>query len=96
MSSRRRVFAIVLFVAVIAAGVVVVGVLATRGHVPATAKARSGHPPLTIYTGVRTDAEAQALNRAQRLYAAKQYAQAAKLFGRYQSLEAQVGSALAA
>ena len=96
MSSRGRVFAIVLLVAAVAAGVVVVGVLATRGHVPATAKLRSGHPSLTIYTGVRTDAEARALNRAQRLYAAKQYSAAAKIFNRYDSVEAQVGSALAA
>ena len=96
MSSRGRVFAIVLLVAAVAAGVVVVGVLATRGHVPATAKPRSGHPSLTIYTGVRTDAEARALNRAQRLYAAKQYSTAAKIFNRYDSVEAQVGSALAA
>jgi len=86
----------VLLVAAVAAGVVVVGVLATRGHVPATAKPRSGHPSLTIYTGVRTDAEARALNRAQRLYAAKQYSAAAKIFNRYDSVEAQVGSALAA
>jgi len=86
----------VLLVAAVAAGVVVVGVLATRGHVPATAKPRSGHPPLTIYTGVRTDAEAQALDRAQRLYAAKQYSAAATIFNRYDSLEAQVGSALTA
>ena len=96
MSSRGRVFAIVLLVAAVAAGVVVVGVLATRGHVPATAKPRSGHPSLTIYTGVRSDAEARALNRAQRLYAAKQYSAAAKIFNRYDSVEAQVGSALAA
>ncbi len=96
MSSRGRVFAIVLLAAVVAAGIVVVGVLATRGHVPATAKPRSGHPPLTLYTGVRTDAEAQALDRAQRRYAAGRYAEAARIFGRYRSLEAQVGSALAA
>ncbi len=96
MSSRGRVFAIVLLAAAVAAGIVVVGVLATRGHVPATAKPRSGHPPLTIYTGVRTDAEARALDRAQRLYAAKQYSAAATIFSRYHSLDAQVGSALAA
>jgi tetratricopeptide (TPR) repeat protein len=95
VSSRGRVFAIVLLAAVVAAGVVVVGVLATRSHVPATAKPRTGRPPLTIYTGVRTDAEAQALDRAQRLYAGGRYAEAAKIFGRYNSLEAEVGSALA-
>jgi tetratricopeptide (TPR) repeat protein len=96
MSSRGRVFAIVLLAATIAAGVVVVGVLATRSHVPGAAKARAGNPPLSLYTGVRTDAEAQALNRAQQLYAQKRFADAARICARYRSLEAEVCSALAA
>lgn len=96
MSSRGRVFAVVLLAAIVAAGVVVVGVLATRSHVPAAAKARTGQPPLSLYTGVRTDPEAQALNRAQQLYGEKRYAEAARICGRYRSLEAAVCSALAA
>ena len=96
MSSRGRVFALVGLAAVVASGVVVVGVLATRGHVPATPKPRAGRPPISLYFGVRSDAEAQALGRAQRLYAGKQVEPAAKTFARYGSLEAQVAAAIAA
>jgi tetratricopeptide (TPR) repeat protein len=96
VSSRGRIFTIVLLVATVAAGVVVVGVLATRSHVPAAAKARAGNPPLSLYTGVRTDAEARALNRAQQLYAHKRYADAARICARHRSLEADVCSTLAA
>jgi tetratricopeptide (TPR) repeat protein len=45
--------------------------------------------------GVRTDAEAVALRRAADLYDAGKIDQAAPLFGRYRSLEAEVGSSLA-
>jgi hypothetical protein len=96
MNARGRVFAVVLLASVVAAGIVVVGVLATRSHVPASAKPLKGRPTLNLYLGVRTDPEARALNRAQQLYADKRYAQAASIFGRYSSLEAQVGSALVA
>ena len=73
----------VTFAALTAAGVVVFGVVATRGHVPASAKPRSGHPPLTLALGDRDDREARELNRAGRLYADKHYSQAAAIFGRY-------------
>src|SRR3954470_13825800 len=96
MSSRSRVLSLVAVAALTAAAVVVFGVVATRGHVPPAAGPRRGHPPLDLALGDRADAEAQALNKAQRLYAAKDYAQAATIFGRYRSLEAEVGSALAA
>jgi tetratricopeptide (TPR) repeat protein len=86
----------VLLAAAVAAGAVVAGVLATRSDVPKAAKQRSGHPPLNLYTGVRTDTEARRLNEAQRLYATKRYDDAAAIFARYRSLEAQVGSALTA
>jgi tetratricopeptide (TPR) repeat protein len=79
-----------------AAALVVFGVVATRGHVPPAAKPRSGHPPLGLSLGDRSDREARELDRAQRLYARKHYSEAAAIFGRYRSLEAQVGSALAA
>ena len=94
MSSRGRVFALVALVAVVASGVVVVGVLATRSHVPAAPEPRAGRPPLTLDLGVRTDPEARALREAERLYAAKRYSDAAAIFRRYPSLEAQVGAAL--
>jgi tetratricopeptide (TPR) repeat protein len=94
MSSRGRVFALVTLAAVAASGVVVVGVLATRGHVPAPAKPRAGHPPLVLDLGVRTDAEARALQQAQQLYDGRQYAKARAIFARYHSPEAQVGEAM--
>ena len=46
--------------------------------------------------GDRGDRAARDLDPAQRLYAAEDYAQAAAIFNRYGSLEAQVGTALAA
>jgi tetratricopeptide (TPR) repeat protein len=94
MSSRGRIFAVVALAAVIASGVVVVGVLATRDDVPPTPKARSGRAPLSLDLAVRTDPEARALRQALRLYAAKRYADARAIFRRYGSLEAQVGTAL--
>lgn len=96
MSSRSRIGSLVAVAALTAAAVVVFGVVATRGHVPPAAKPRSGHPPLGLSLGDRSDREARELDRAQRLYARKDYSQAAAIFGRYRSLEAQVGSALAA
>jgi tetratricopeptide (TPR) repeat protein len=96
VSSRSRIWSFVTLAALTTAGVVVFGVVATRGHVPASAKPRAGHPPLTLALGDRADREARELNRAQRLYAGKRYSQAAAVFGRYRSVEAQVGTALAA
>ena len=96
MSPRGRVFFFVTLAAVVASGVVVVGVVATRDHVAAAAKPRAGHPPLALDLGVRTDPEARALQQAQQLYKDKQAARAGEIFGRYRSLEARVGSALAA
>ena len=95
MSSRGRVFALVTVAAVAASGVVVVGVLATRGHVPAPPKPRAGNPPLVLDVGVRTDAEARALQQAQQLYDGRQYPKARAIFARYHSPEAQVGAAMA-
>jgi tetratricopeptide (TPR) repeat protein len=95
VSSRGRVFALVALAAVAASGVVVVGVLATRGHVPAPPKPRAGRPPLALDLGVRTDAEARALRQAQQLYGDGKVDAAAATFRRYHSLEARVGAALA-
>jgi tetratricopeptide (TPR) repeat protein len=96
MSSRGRVFALVALAAAAASGVVVVGVLATRGHVPSPPKPRAGRPPLALDFGVRTDAEARALQQAQTLYSRGKADRAAAVFNRYRSLEAQVGAAMAA
>jgi hypothetical protein len=96
MSPRGRVFFVVTLATVVATGVVVLGVLATRSHVAAAPKPRAGRPPIALDLGVRTDPEARALQQAQQLYGDKHVAQAGKIFGRYRSLEAQVGSAFAA
>src|SRR5207237_556472 len=45
--------------------------------------------------GVRTDPEARALRRASQLYNAGKAKQAGEIFGRYDSLDAEVGAALA-
>jgi tetratricopeptide (TPR) repeat protein len=57
---------------------------------------RQGAPPLLLDLGVRTDAEARALRRAGRAYASGRRAEAARVFARYDSVEADVGGAFAA
>jgi tetratricopeptide (TPR) repeat protein len=80
---------------VAAAGVVGIAVLGDDGSAR-TLQPRSGHPPLSLDLGVRTDAEAQALRRAATLYAGKQYAAAERIFARHRSVEARVGEAFSA
>src|SRR5262245_49665390 len=101
MSSRNRVRAAVALAA-IAAAAAVVGI--TRLTAPATdgaaastttTSARKGPPPLALDLGLRTDAEAVALRRAARLLSKGKRAQAAAIFNRYGSLEAQLGAAFA-
>ncbi len=98
---NRRVVVIVALAALIAAAAVVgVTLLQTRGErttVPgAVVTPRAGQPPLDLNFGLDTSAEAAALTRAQTLYNANHRAQAAAIFARYHSLEAQLGSAFAA
>ena len=98
---NRRVVVIVALTALIAAAAVVgVTLLQTRGErttVPgAVVTPRAGQPPLDLAFGVDTSAEARALTRAQALYNANRATQAAAIFARYHSLEAQLGSAFAA
>jgi hypothetical protein len=57
---------------------------------------RRGVPPLVLDLGVRTDAEAVALRRAERLYAEERRREAGAVFARYESPEARVGAAFAA
>ncbi|HEY6835224.1 MAG TPA: hypothetical protein VI142_02035 [Gaiellaceae bacterium] len=96
MTARGRVFFLVALAAIVASGVVVIGVLATRTNLPQV-KPRPGTPPLALDLGLRDDAEARALLQAQTLYnrGPKQQKRAAEIFGRYHSLEAEVGSAMA-
>jgi tetratricopeptide (TPR) repeat protein len=83
-----------------AAGLVVATVAFTRTSTPSvsrtTASARGKAPALVLDLGVRTDAEAVALRRANQLYAAGKRRAAGTIFRRYGSVEAQVGAALAA
>jgi tetratricopeptide (TPR) repeat protein len=95
VTPRARVFLLVALVAVAASSVVVIGVLATRSDVP-TVKPRRGSPPLALDLGLRSDREARALERAQTLYDRNHEAKRAEaLFARYDSLEAEVGQAVA-
>jgi tetratricopeptide (TPR) repeat protein len=89
------VFSLVALAALVASGVVVIGVLATRSNVP-TVKPRPGTPPLALDFGLRTDPEARALERAETLYNNRRRKQAAPIFAHYHSVEAEIGSAFAA
>jgi tetratricopeptide (TPR) repeat protein len=95
VTPRARVFLIVALAAVLVSGAVVAGVLATRSSVPSV-KPRKGLPSLALDVGVRTDPEARALRQALRLYQARRPKQAGEIFGRYHSLEAEIGAAFAA
>ena len=95
MSPRARVFFLVALAAVVASGVVVIGVLATRTNVPKV-KPRPGSPPLALNFGVRSDPEARSLFQAQTLYNRDhQPKRAETIFKRYDSLDAEVGAAIA-
>jgi tetratricopeptide (TPR) repeat protein len=87
-------------VAVVAAGATVGATLLTRtdtgGASAALPAARKGAPELDLDLGVRTDPQAVALRRAEGLYSGGKRRQAGAIFDRYDSLEARVGSALAA
>lgn len=94
---------LVLFVALaaFAAAAAVVGVtlLQTRGQstaVPgAVVKPRAGRPPLQLEFGVDSSSEARSLARAAALFNGNHVGQAAVIFRRYHSVEAQLGSAFA-
>jgi tetratricopeptide (TPR) repeat protein len=100
MSPRARVFAVVA-IASVAAAAAVVGVTAwqTRGEsttaAGATAKPRPGRPPVWFVFGVRTDREARELTRGARLLRQGKVARAEAIFSRYDSLQAQLGTAFA-
>ena len=102
MSSRARTALIVAALAALAA-VVVAGaaVLSAdeRDSGAATAvqpQPRTGFPHLELSLGVRDDAEARELRRAAELYAAGRRKEAARIFVRFDSLEAKLGAAFSA
>ena len=98
MSPRARVVVIVAVAAALAAALVVGAVRATTtdaGDRGAAAEPPRGAPPLLLDLAVRADPEAVALRRASALYSAGKRNAAASIFDRYDSIEAQVGSAVA-
>jgi len=96
VSSRPRVYLVVAACALAAAGLTVGVTLATRTPTPKRVAGQAGSPPFVVDLGLRTDREAVALRRAANQYNAGKHSAAAGVFGKYGSLEAQVGAALAA
>ena len=100
MDARLRTYLLVALAAAGTAALVVVTVAFTRTspHAAAgTTTATTGRAPaLVLDLGLRTDPEAVALRRANRLYSAGRRRAAGRIFARYGSVEAQVGSAVAA
>lgn len=100
MSPRTRVIAIVASAAATVAVVTVgVTVLASSGSEKQGAPPvgpRAGAPPLLLDLGVRSDPEAQSLRRAAGLLLRGRRADAARIFERMDSLDAEVGAAIAA
>jgi tetratricopeptide (TPR) repeat protein len=95
VSPRTRILAIVGAAAVaVTAGTIGLTVWTTDdGETP---EIRAGSPPLVLDLGVRTDAEATALRRGQRLYSDGDEAKAALVFARFSSPQAELGQAFAA
>jgi tetratricopeptide (TPR) repeat protein len=99
MSPRVRVLVVVAAAAALAAGATVAVAVITandEGGKKTATKSLSGTPPLVLDLGVRDDPEARDLRRAARAYGRRQRAAAARIFARYDSVEAQVGAAFAA
>jgi tetratricopeptide (TPR) repeat protein len=101
-AARNQRVLLVVALAALAAAAAVVGVtlLQTRGQTTTVRGAlttpRPGTPLLDLNFGVGASTQTRALVRAQSLYNHNHIARAAAIFGRYHSLEAQIGSAFAA
>jgi len=87
---------IVALCAVVAVAAVVGGTALMSRHERTSLPTQPGYPKLELSFGLRSNAEARALTRAERLYDLGNVAAAAPVFARYHSLEAQIGSAFAA
>ena len=102
MSPRARTSLVVAALAALAALVVVgAAVLSAQERDSGAAAAlqpqpRKGFPNLELSLGVRDDPEARELRRAVELYEAGRHQEAARIFGRFDSLEAKLGAAFAA
>lgn len=95
VSPHARVYGIVATAALAAAAAAVGVTLATRTTPPQLQK-QAGAPPLALDFGTRADPQARALAGAVTLYDGGKRGEAGAIFRRYRSLEAQVGTALAA
>ena len=100
MTARARLFTIVAAGACVAvAGTVGITLLQTRGESTtapgAVTKPRQGRPPVFLDFGARGDREAQALSGAASLLNHGKARQASAIFGRYHSLQAEIGAAFA-
>jgi tetratricopeptide (TPR) repeat protein len=100
VDARLRTYLLVALAAAGTAALVVVTVAFTRTSPRAAAQTTTtttGRPPaLVLDLGLRTDPEAVALRRANRLYSAGRRRAAGGIFARYRSVEARVGAAVAA
>jgi tetratricopeptide (TPR) repeat protein len=97
MSPRARVWTIVALAGA-AAAAVVAGIVVATGDSPRAAapKPRKGAPLLILDPGLRDDAQTRALRRGAQLYARGRRAEAARIFARQHSLNAEIGAAFAA
>jgi len=99
VSPRARIIVIVGAAACLAVGGTVALAVITSNDKPGNESKPvplSGTPPLALDLGLRTDPEAVALRRAERLYSSKRRAAAGRIFSRYQSPPAQIGAAFSA
>ncbi len=96
VSPRTRILALIGAAAVVVvAAVVLVAAGGDDGSDNGRSAARKGLPPIALDLGLRSDAEAKELRRAVTLYNGNQAAAAGRIFDRYSSPEAQVGSSFA-
>jgi tetratricopeptide (TPR) repeat protein len=96
VSPRLRVGLIVGLAAAVAAGVVSAAtLLQSRDDSSAAPGPASGAPPLVLDLGLRSNAESKALQRAAELYDVGRRGAAGRIFERYDSLNAEIGAALA-
>ncbi len=97
MSPRARIIVIAGAAACLAAGGTVALAVITSNGTGGGSESKpvplAGAPPLALDLGVRTDPEARALRRAERLYSRKKRAASGRIFTRYQSPAAQIGAA---
>ena len=94
MTARGRVIALVAGASV-AAVTLTVGLTVLSSDEEEPPAVRSGNPPLVLDLGVRTDPEARALRKGQRLYSEGEEEAAAREFARFSSPQAEIGESFA-